>query len=185
MKEPVLLPTTFPNILVNPNLGIAVGMTSNICSFNLKEVCETTIELIKNPQHNILSTLKGPDFSTGGELIYDKGALEKIYETGVGSVKVRAVWKYDAKQGVIEITEIPYTTTVEAIIDKVADLIKDGKIKESTTARRDRQAGSQAHDRLKRGHRDPDRLMSRLMRMTHLTDSFSCNFNVLIAAPPT
>jgi DNA gyrase subunit A len=184
MKEPVLLPTTFPNILVSPNLGIAVGMASNICSFNLKEVCETTIALIKNPEHNLLSTLKGPDFSTGGELIYDKEALEKIYETGLGSVKLRAVWKHNQKQNCIEITEIPYTTTIEAIIDKVTEHIKSGKIREIADMRdeTDKQGLKIAVD-LKRGA-DPDRLMARLMKITPLSDSFSCNFNVLIEGTP-
>ena len=126
MKEPTLLPTSFPNILVNPNLGIAVGMASNICSFNLEEVCRTTIELLKNPDHDILSTLKAPDFSTGAEILWNRNQLEDIYATGRGSIRLRAKWQYLKKENIIEITQIPYTTTVEAIIDKVTELIKAG-----------------------------------------------------------
>ena len=130
MKEPTLLPTTFPNILVSANTGIAVGMASNFCGFNLEEVCRTTIECIKNPEHDILSTMPAPDFTTGGELIYDESEMRAIYESGRGSFKVRAKWQYDKKENLIEVTEIPYTTTIEAIIDKIAELVKTGKVRE-------------------------------------------------------
>ena len=184
LKEPALLPTTFPNILVSANLGIAAGMASNICSFNLTEVCETAIALIKNPDADLLETLKAPDFPSGGELLYDRNALSDIYRSGRGSVRVRAVWSYDAGHNCIEITEIPYTTTIEAIIDKVAELIKAGKIREIADMRdeTDKQGLKLTID-LKRGA-DPDKLMARLMKMTPLCDSFSCNFNVLIAGTP-
>ena len=184
LKEPALLPTTFPNILVSANLGIAAGMASNICSFNLAEVCETAIALIRDPEADLLETLKAPDFPSGGELLYDRAALNEIYRTGRGSIRVRAVWSYDAKQNCIEITEIPYTTTIEAVIDKVAELIKAGKIREISDMRdeTDKQGLKLTID-LKRGA-DPDKLMARLMKMTPLCDSFSCNFNVLIAGTP-
>ena len=184
LKEPALLPTTFPNILVSANLGIAAGMASNICSFNLAEVCETAIALIRDPEADLLETLKAPDFPSGGELLYDRVALNEIYRTGRGSIRVRAVWSYDAKQNCIEITEIPYTTTIEAVIDKVAELIKAGKIREISDMRdeTDKQGLKLTID-LKRGA-DPDKLMARLMKMTPLCDSFSCNFNVLIAGTP-
>ena len=133
IKEPTLLPTTFPNILVSANTGIAVGMASNFCGFNLEEVCRTTIECIKNPEHDILSTMPAPDFTTGGELIYDEGEMRAIYESGRGSFKVRAKWQYDKKENLIEVTEIPYTTTIEAIIDKIAELVKTGKMSEMNT----------------------------------------------------
>ena len=135
MKEPVLLPTTFPNILVSANTGIAVGMASNFCGFNLGEVCRTTIEYIKNPEHDLISTMPAPDFSTGGELIYDEAEMRAIYETGRGSFKVRAKWAYSKKENLIEITEIPYTTTIEAIIDKIAELVKSGKVREIADVR--------------------------------------------------
>ena len=135
MKEPTLLPTTFPNILVSANTGIAVGMASNFCGFNLEEVCRTTIECIKNPEHDLLTTLPAPDFTTGGELIYDEKEIRSIYETGRGSFKVRAKWTFDKKDNLIEITEIPYTTTIEAIIDKIAELAKSGKLREIADVR--------------------------------------------------
>ena len=184
MKEPTLLPTSFPNILVNPNLGIAVGMASNICSFNLEEVCRTTIELLKNPDHDILSTLKAPDFSTGAEILWNRNQLEDIYATGRGSIRLRAKWQYLKKENIIEITQIPYTTTVEAIIDKVTELIKAGKIREINDMRDETGLnGLKIAIDLKRGI-DPDQLMLKLMKMTPLMDSFSCNFNVLVAGTP-
>lgn len=184
MKEPTLLPTVFPNILVNPNLGIAVGMACSICGFDLNEVCRTAIERIKNPQHDLLSTLTAPDFPTGGELIYDRGVLEEIYRTGRGSFRVRAKWEYLKKENMIEITEIPYTTTAEAIIDKVADLIKSGKIREISDLRDETdKTGLKLAIDLKRGT-DPVKLMAKLMRLTPLCDSFACNFNILIGGMP-
>ena len=184
MKEPVLLPTTFPNILVSANTGIAVGMASNFCGFNLGEVCRTTIEYIRNPEHDLLSTMPAPDFSTGGELIYDEAEMRAIYETGRGSFKVRAKWTYDKKENLIEITEIPYTTTIEAIIDKVAELAKSGKVREIADVRDETDlSGLKIAIDLKRGT-DPDKLMAKLMKMTPLMDSFSCNFNVLIGGMP-
>ena len=184
MLEPALLPTTFPNILVSANQGIAVGMASNICSFNLEEVCRTAIECIKNPDHDILSTLPGPDFSTGGELLFDENATREIYSTGRGSFKLRARWRYDKAQNLIEIYEIPYTTTSEAILDKTAELIKAGKIKEISDMRDETDLGGlKLTIDLKRGA-DPDKLMARLLRMTPLQDSFPCNFNVLVAGMP-
>ena len=184
MKEPSLLPTTFPNVLVSANQGIAVGMASNICSFNLKEVCETTIALIKNPEHDILQTLPGPDFSTGAELLYDDAATREIYSTGRGSFKLRAKWQYVKDGNLIEITEIPYTTSTEVIMDKVADLIKLGKIKEIADMRDETDLGGlKLTIDLKRGA-DPEKLMQRLYRLTPLQDSFACNFNILIAGMP-
>lgn len=184
MTEPALLPTTFPNILVSANTGIAVGMASNICGFNLAEVCQTTIEYINNPEHNLLATLKGPDFPTGGEYLYDAGELKNIYETGRGSLKVRARWRYVPKENVIEIYEIPYTTTVEAILDKVAELVKSGKIREINDMRDETDlSGLKLAIDLKRGT-DPEKLMNKLFRLTPLLDTFSCNFNVLIAGNP-
>ncbi len=184
MKEPALLPTTFPNVLVSANQGIAVGMASNICSFNLKEICETTIALMKNPDHDILETLPGPDFSTGGELLFDEAATRDIYSTGRGSFKLRAKWHYVKQGNLIEITEIPYSTATEVIMDKVADLIKAGKIKEISDMRDETDLGGlKLTIDLKRGA-DPDKLMQKLFRMTTLQDSFACNFNVLIAGMP-
>lgn len=184
MKEPTLLPVSFPTILVNNNVGIAVGMASSICSFNLREVCETTIALMKNPQHNIADTLLAPDFPSGGLLIYNREELEKIYETGKGSVKVRAVYQYDKKANCIDITEIPYTTTVEAIIAKLVDLVKAGKVREIADVRNEIGLdGLKITIDLKRGV-DPDKLMARLYALTPLEDTFSCNFNVLIAGVP-
>ena len=184
MKEPSLLPTTFPNVLVSANQGIAVGMASNICSFNLKEVCETAIALLKNPEHDILETLPGPDFSTGAELLYDDAATREIYSTGRGSFKLRAKWQYVKEGNLIEITEIPYTTSTEVIMDKVADLIKAGKIKEIADMRDETDLGGlKLTIDLKRGA-DPEKLMQRLYRLTPLQDSFACNFNILIAGMP-
>ncbi len=184
MQEPSLLPVTFPSILVNNNLGIAVGMASNICSFNLQEVCETTIALMKDPDHDILSTLTGPDFPSGGQLIYRREELEKIYATGRGSVHVRAVYRYDKANNCIEITRIPYSTTIEAIIGKVIELAKAGKVKEINDIRNETDLkGLKITIDLKRGT-DPDKLMSRLFTMTPLEDSFGCNFNVLIGGVP-
>ena len=183
-KEPTLLPTTFPNILVNANQGIAVGMASNICSFNLKEVCETAIALMQNPDHDILSTLPGPDFSTGGELIFEENVTREIYSTGRGSFKLRAKWRYVKEDNLIEIYEIPYTTTSEAIMDKVAELIKAGKIREILDMRDETDLGGlKLTIDLKRGI-DPEKLMQKLFRMTTLQDSFPCNFNILIAGMP-
>ena len=184
MKEPTLLPTTFPNVLVSANQGIAVGMASNICSFNLKEICDTTIALIKNPDHDILETLPGPDFSTGAELLYDDAATREIYSTGRGSFKLRAKWQYVKEGNLIEITEIPYSTASEVIMDKVADLIKSGKIKEIADMRDETDLGGlKLTIDLKRGV-DPEKLMQKLYRMTPLQDNFPCNFNILIAGMP-
>ena len=184
MKEPALLPTTFPNVLVSANQGIAVGMASNICSFNLKEVCDTTIAFMKNSNHDILETLPGPDFSTGGELLFDEAQTREVYSTGRGSFRLRAKWHYVKEGNLIEITEIPYTTATEIIMDKVAELIKAGKIKEIADMRDETDLGGlKLTIDLKRGV-DPDKLMQKLFRMTSLQDSFSCNFNVLIAGMP-
>ena len=184
MKEPSLLPTTFPNLLVSANQGIAVGMASNICSFNLKEVCDTAIALMKNPEHDILETLPGPDFSTGAELLFDEATTREIYSTGRGSFKLRAKWHYVKEGNLIEITEIPYTTATEIIMDKVAELIKIGKIKEIADMRDETDLGGlKLTIDLKRGV-EPDKLMQKLFRMTTLQDSFPCNFNILIAGMP-
>ncbi|MBE6924222.1 MAG: topoisomerase IV [Ruminococcaceae bacterium] len=184
MKEPTLLPTTFPNVLVTANQGIAVGMASNICSFNLKEVCDTAIALIKNPDHDVLETLPGPDFSTGAELLFDEAATREIYTTGRGSFKLRAKWRYVKDGNRIEIYEIPYSTTVEVIMDKVADLIKAGKIKEISDMRDETDLnGLKLTIDLKRGV-DAEKLMQKLFRLTSLQDSFPCNFNILIAGMP-
>ena len=184
MKEPALLPTTFPNVLVSANQGIAVGMASNICSFNLKEVCDTAIALMKNPDHDILETLPGPDFSTGAELLFDEAATREVYSTGRGSFKLRAKWNYVKEGNLIEITEIPYTTATEVIMDKVAELIKAGKIKEIADMRDETDLGGlKLTIDLKRGV-EPEKLMQKLFRQTSLQDSFSCNFNVLIAGMP-
>ena len=184
MKEPALLPTTFPNILVSANQGIAVGMASQLCGFNLGEVCDTTIAYLKNPECDLSATLLGPDFSTGGEILYDRTALEDIYRTGRGSVKIRGKYRYLKNENVIEIYEIPYTTTTEAIIDKVAELIKAGKLKEINDMRDETDlSGLKLAIDLKRGT-DPDKLMAKLFKTTTLQDSISCNFNVLIAGMP-
>lgn len=183
-KEPILLPTTFPNILVNPNQGIAVGMASSICSFNLNEICQTTVNFIKDNNCDISAYLKAPDFSTGGELIYNKEELEQIYSTGRGSFKVRAKYVYDEKNNCIEITEIPYTTTIEAIIDKIITLVKTGKIKDITDIRDETDLGGLkiAID-IKKNTR-VDLLMHKLFQQTSLSDSFGCNFNLLIDGRP-
>ena len=184
MKEPTLLPTTFPNVLVSANQGIAVGMASNICSFNLKEICDTTIALLKNPDHDILETLPGPDFSTGAELLFDEAATREIYSTGRGSFKLRAKWRYVKEGNLIEITEIPYTTATEVIIDKVVELNKNGKIKEIVDIRDETDLGGlKLTIDLKRGA-EPEKLMQKLFRLTPLQDSFACNFNILIAGMP-
>ncbi|MBP8640680.1 MAG: topoisomerase IV [Oscillospiraceae bacterium] len=183
-KEPTLLPTCFPNVLVSTNTGIAVGMASQICGFNLNEVCETTINYLKDPECDIMQSLLAPDFPTGGELIYNVSELEEIYRTGRGSFKVRSKWRYLKDENIIEIYEIPYSTTVEAIMDKVAELVKTAKIKEINDMRDETDLGGLklAID-LKRGT-DPDKLMQKLMRMTPLCDSYSCNFNILIEGNP-
>ena len=184
MKEPSLLPTTFPNVLVSANQGIAVGMASNICSFNLKEVCDTTIALMKNPDHDILETLPGPDFSTGAQLLYDENTTREIYSTGRGSFRLRAKWRYVKENNLIEITEIPYSTATEVIMDKVAELIKAGKIREISDMRDETDLGGlKLTIDLKRGV-DQEKLMQKLFRMTPLQDSFACNFNILIAGMP-
>ena len=184
MKEPALLPTTFPNVLVSANLGIAVGMASQICGFNLGEVCETAIALLQDPEHDVLSTLPAPDFPGGGEILYDRTEMERIYQTGRGGFKVRARWRFVPAENLIEIYEIPYTTTAEAIMDKVAELIKAGKVREINDMRDETDLGGLklAID-LKRGT-DPEKLMQKLFRMTPLMDSFPCNFNILIEGTP-
>ena len=184
MKEPTLLPTTFPNVLVSANMGIAVGMASSICGFNLGEVCDTTIAYIKDPECDLMATLKAPDLPTGGELLYDQAALTDIYNTGRGSFKVRAKWRYIKSENLIEVYEIPYSTTSEAIMDKVAELVKAGKVKEIADMRDETDlSGLKLTIDLKRGT-DPDKLMAKLFRYTPLLDSQSCNFNILIAGMP-
>ncbi len=184
MLEPSLLPTTFPNVLVSANQGIAVGMASNLCGFNLHEVCQATIAFLKDPGCDLLSLLKAPDFPTGGQLLYDGAAMASIYETGRGSFQVRARWRYVKEENVVEIYEIPYTTTVEAIMDKVTELVKAGKVKEIADMRDETDLnGLKLTIDLKRGA-DPDKLMARLFKSTPLQDSFACNFNILIAGMP-
>jgi len=184
LKEPTLLPTTFPNVLVSANQGIAVGMASNLCGFNLGEVCDTTIAFLKDPDHDIMSTLKAPDLPTGGELLYDEAALSEIYRTGRGSFKVRSKWRYNKEENLIEVYEIPYSTTTEAIMDKVTELVKAGKVKEIADMRDETDlSGLKLTIDLKRGT-DPDKLMAKLFRSTPLLDSQSCNFNILIAGMP-
>ena len=184
LQEPALLPTTFPNVLVSANMGIAVGMASNICGFNLGEVCDATIAYLKDPAVDLLTVLKAPDFPTGGELLYDGAEMAGIYRTGRGSFKVRARWRYLKKENLIEIYEIPYSTTVEAIMDKVAELIKAGKVREIADMRDETDLnGLKLTIDLKRGA-DPDKLMAKLFRATPLMDSFGCNFNILIAGMP-
>lgn len=183
-KEPSLLPAAFPSVLVNANTGIAVGMASSICPFNIAEVCETTIALMKDPEHRILSTLPAPDFPGGGQIICDANALNQIYNTGRGGIRVRARYSYDSGANCIDITQIPPTTTIEAIIEKVIDLVKQGKMREIADIRDETGlAGLKITIDLKRGA-DPDKLMLRLFRMTPLEDSFACNFNILIAGVP-
>ncbi|MCL2421528.1 MAG: DNA topoisomerase (ATP-hydrolyzing) subunit A [Defluviitaleaceae bacterium] len=182
--EPVLLPTTFPNLLVTPNHGIAVGMASTVCSFNLKEVCLTTAKWIMNPETNIMESLPAPDFSSGGQLIYKAAEIENIYNTGRGSVKLRAKYRYDKKNSCIEVYEIPYTTTMEAIIDKVVALVKAGKIRDITDIRDETDLnGLKIAIDIKKSA-DPDMIMHRLFSMTTLQDSFSCNFNILVNGRP-
>ena len=183
-KEPALLPTTYPNVLVSANQGIAVGMASQICGFNLGEVCDTTIQLLKNPDHDIATTLLAPDFSTGGQILCDPEELGRIYETGRGGVKVRAKYRYIKSENIIEIYEIPYSTSLEAILDKVSELMKAGKIKEISDMRDETDlSGLKLAIDLKRGI-DPDKLMQKLFRLTPLQDTVSCNFNILIAGMP-
>ena len=184
MKEPTLLPTTFPNVLVSANQGIAVGMASNLCGFNLEEVCDTAIALMKNPNHDILTTLKAPDLPTGGELLYNAKDLAEIYRTGRGSFKMRSKWRYMPEENLIEVFEIPYSTTVESIMDKVAEMIKLGKIKEIADMRDETDlSGLKLTIDLKRGT-DPDKLMAKLFRGTPLLDSHPCNFNILVGGMP-
>jgi DNA gyrase subunit A len=184
MTEPSLFPATFPSVLVNANVGIAVSMASSVCPFNLSEVCDTCIEIIKNPQHDIISTLKGPDFPGGGFMLYDEEELKKIYRTGRGSIKIRSKYNYDKSANCIEITEIPYSTTVEAIMDKIIELIKQNKINEISYIRDETDlSGLKLAIDLKRGI-DPDRLMQKLYRLTPLQDNYSCNFNILINGMP-
>ncbi len=184
MLEPSLFPVRFPSVLVNSNFGLAVSMASNICSFNLSEICDTTIALMKDPEHNALSTLKGPDFPGGGYIVYDEAEMQKIYRTGMGAVKVRAVYNYDREARCIEVTQIPPTTTVEAIIDKVVELVKDGKLKEISDVRDETDlSGLRLAFDLKKGQ-DADAVMNKLFRLTPLQDNFNCNFNVLIDGTP-
>lgn len=184
MKEPVLLPTTFPNILANPNQGIAVGMASNICSFNLRELCDATIAVMKDPEADLLDIMPAPDFPLGAELIYNRDEMREIYKTGRGSFKLRAKYEYDRKQNCIDIKEIPYTTTVEAIVEKIVDLVKAGKIKEISDIRDETdKMGLKLTIDLKRGS-NPDKLMAKLFKMTPLQDSFGCNFNILVEGSP-
>ena len=184
LKEPTLLPTAFPNVLVSSNLGIAVGMASQICGFNLAEVCDTTVAWLKDPEHDLFSTMPAPDFPTGGEIVYDRAQMESIYRTGRGSFKVRARWRFVEKENIIEIYEIPYTTTSEAIIDKVRELIAAGKIREINDMRDETDlSGLRLAIDLKRGV-DPEKLMQKLFKLTPLMDSFPCNFNILVAGNP-
>ncbi len=183
-KEPLLLPTSFPTVLVNANMGIAVGMASSICPFNLAEVCETTIALMKNKDHDILTTLKAPDFPTGGLVLYNETELRRVYETGHGSIRLRSRYTYDKTAGCIEITEIPPTTTVEAIMDKIVEHVKSGKVREISDIRDETDlSGLKLAIDVKRAT-DPDKLMQKLFKITPLEDSFSCNFNVLIGGSP-
>ena len=184
MKEPSLLPAAFPNVLVSANMGIAVGMASQICGFNLNEVCDTAIALLRDPEHDLFDTLPAPDFSTGGELVYDRAEMESIYRTGRGSFRLRARWRYVPRENIIEIYEIPYTTTSEAIIDKVAELIKLGKVREINDMRDETDlSGLRLAIDLKRGV-EPEKLMQKLFRMTTLQDTFACNFNILVGGNP-
>ena len=184
MKEPRLLPTAFPNVLVSANTGIAVGMASQICGFNLEEVCRTEINYLSDPDCDLFETMPAPDFSTGAEIVYDRSAMDEIYRTGKGSFKMRSRWRYIPKENIIEIYEIPFTTTSEAIVDKVAELIKAGKIREINDMRDETDlSGLKLAVDLKRGT-DPEKLMQKLFKLTPLMDSFSCNFNILVAGNP-
>ena len=184
MQEPTLLPATFPTILVNANTGIAVGMASNICPFNLQEVCRTAIALIRDPQADLFETLQAPDFPGGGQLIFDRSQMEKIYNTGRGSFRVRSRWTYDKAAGCIDITQIPPSTSVEIIVEKVVDLVRQNKVKEIADIRDETDLeGLKITIDLKRGT-DPEKLMQKLFKLTTLEDSFACNFNVLIAGAP-
>lgn len=184
MKEPTLLPTTFPSVLVNANTGIAVGMASSICSFNLREVCDTTIALMRDPDHDILDTIQAPDFPGGGLIIYDRPQMEQVLSTGRGGIKVRSKYSFDKSANCIDITQIPPTTTSEAIVEKVVDLVKGGKLKDIADIRDETGIdGLKITIDLKRGV-DPDKLMQKLFKLTTLEDSFSCNFNILIAGVP-
>lgn len=184
LKEPVLFPTAFPNVLVTPNQGIAVSMASCICSFNLKEVCSATVHYIKNRKVDLKKYLKAPDFSTGGELLYDEAEINKIYETGRGSFKLRGKYRYDKKHSLIEIYEIPYSTSIEVIIDKIIALVKQGKLKEVNDVRNETDLGGLKITIDIKRSADPEKLMQKLFKMTPLLDSFSCNFNVLIDGTP-
>ena len=182
--EPTLLPATFPSVLVNANVGIAVSMASAVCPFNLAEVCETTVGLIRNPEHDIMSTLKGPDFPGGGFIIYDEHELKNVYETGRGSIKIRSKYNFDEASNCIEVTEIPPTTTIEAIMDKIIELVKGGKISEISYIRDETDInGLKIAIDIKKGV-DPDKLTKKLFRMTPLQDSYACNFNILIGGMP-
>lgn len=184
MQEPTLLPAVFPSVLVNTNTGIAVGMASNICSFNLKEICETTAAIIRDPQHDVLSTLPAPDFIGGCQILYDEKAFRQVYETGRGSIRLRARYVYDKSQNCIDIPAIPSTTTGEVIIERIIDLVKQGKVKEIADVRDETGLdGLKITIDLKRGT-DPDRLMAKLFKLTTLEDSYACNFNVLIGGVP-
>ena len=184
MQEPTLLPATFPSVLINSNTGIAVGMASNICSFNLREVCETTAALIRDPDHDVMSTMPAPDFSGGASIVYDEEVMKKVYETGRGSIKLRAKYSYDKKANCIDITAIPYSTNSESIIDKVIELVKGGKVKEISDIRDETGLdGLKLTIDLKRGV-DADKLMKKLYKLTPLEDSYACNFNVLIGGTP-
>ena len=184
MKEPTLLPVAFPSVLVNANMGIAVGMASSICSFNLKEICDTTVGLIKDPDFDVTETLKAPDFIGGGSIVYDRKVMEEIYRTGRGGFKVRAKYTYDKPNNCIDITQIPPTTTAEAIIDKIIEKVKSSSVREISDIRDETdKKGLKITIDLKRGT-DPDRLMQKLYKMTPLEDTFSCNFNILIAGVP-
>ena len=184
MKEPSLLPTTYPNVLVSANMGIAVGMASQICGFNLGEVCQTTIDYIADPELDLLATLPAPDFPTGGEILYDPAEMAEIYRTGRGSFKVRSRWRYLPKENMIEVYEIPYSTTAEQIMDKVAELMKSGKVREISDMRDETDlSGLKLTIDLKRGT-DPEKLMAKLFKLTPLMDPFACNFNILIGGNP-
>ena len=184
MKEPTLLPTGYPNVLVSANTGIAVGMASQMCGFNLNEVCEAEINYLTDPEFDIMSVMPAPDFPTGGEIVYDRAEMESIYSTGRGGFRVRAKWRYVQKENIIEIYELPYTTTSEAVIDKVAELIKSGKVREINDMRDETDlSGLRLAIDLKRGT-DPDKLMQKLMKLTTLQDTFPCNFNILVGGSP-